>query len=161
MAKQSISEAAERVSLLLGEFQRRIYSGSGKLAKHMKMPDVTMRQLKLLRLLGHVEDVTMKDLAKMAGITMPTATGLVDRMVDNGLVVRADDPDDRRVVRIKLTRKAKGLRDRWRRMRGEKLDRVMSQLTAKDRQRFVEAFETINDLAKRADSSAHGSSDHS
>ena len=144
----SISEAAERVSFLLGQIQRRVFSGTGR---KLNMPDVTMRQLKLLRLLGRVDDVTMKDVAKMADISMPTATGLVDRMVENGLVVRTDDPDDRRVVRVKLTRKATNLRDRWRRLRGEKIDRIMLQLSVDDRRRLVEAFEAIGEILQQAE----------
>ena len=143
MPPTPLSEAAERVNFLLGQTMRRLSSGHGK---RLNMPDVTKRQLRLLRLISHSDNCAMKDLAKMADITMPAATGLVDRMVESGLVVRADDPNDRRVVRVRLTRKARSLKDKWRRLRGEKIDRVLSQLTGQDRERFVAAFETIHEL---------------
>ncbi len=96
MASQPIGDAAERVHLLVSEIQHRFFSGMTHKPKMANLPDVTMRQLRLLRLLGQHESVAMKELARLAGISMPTATGLVDRMVENGFVVRADDPDDRR-----------------------------------------------------------------
>jgi len=151
MASQSIGDAAERVNLLMSEIQHRLFAGMTRKPKMSNLPDVTMRQLKLLRLLGQHDSVAMKELARMAGISMPTATGLVDRMVENGLVVRVDDPGDRRVVRVQLTRKAKGLRDRFRRLRGEKIDRVLSQLNNSDRRRLVEAFETIDKILQQVE----------
>ncbi len=151
MASQSIGDAAERVNLLMSEIQHRLFSGMTRKPKMSNLPDVTMRQLKLLRLLGQHESVAMKELARLAGISTPTATGLVDRMVENGLVVRVDDPDDRRVVRVQLTRKAKGLRDRFRRLRGEKIDCVLSQLSSADRRRLVDAFETIGEVLQQVE----------
>lgn len=148
MASQKISEEAERVNILMGQIMRRLFSGTGK---KLNMPEVTTRQLKLLRILGHYDNSTMKNLAKLADVTTPTVTGLVDRMVGNGLVERVDDPSDRRIVRVKLTRKAKNLRDKWRRLRGEKIDRVMLRLSSKDRRKFMQAFETIDGLLEGLD----------
>ena len=148
MASQKISEEAERVNILMGQIMRRLFSGTGK---KLKMPEVTTQQMKLLRILSHYDNSTMKELARMADVTTPTVTGLVDRMVGNGLAERVDDPSDRRIVRVKLTRKAKNLRDRWRRLRGEKIDRVMARLNSKDRRKFIEAFETIDVLLESLD----------
>lgn len=139
-------EQAERVNILLGQVMRRLFWGTGKT---LKTPDLTTGQLRVLRILGHYENCTMKDLAKMANVSMPTATGLVDRMVEDGLAVRADDPNDRRVVRVKLTRKAKNIRRKWQQRRREKIDRLLTRLGAKDRSRFVEAVETIHEILER------------
>ncbi len=97
MASQKISEEAERVNILMGQIMRRLFSGTGK---KLNMPEVTTRQLKLLRILGHYDNSTMKNLAKLADVTTPTVTGLVDRMVCNGLVVRVDYPSDLRIVLV-------------------------------------------------------------
>ena len=148
MAKKRGSEDAERVGFLMGQIMRRLFSGS---ARKARFPDITTGQLKMLRILGHEDNCTMKELAEMADVTMPTATGLVDRMVGGGLAVRADDPNDRRVVRVKLTAKAKALRERWRRHRVGKIDHVLSGLAAADRRRFVAAFETIHALLEQQD----------
>ncbi len=149
MESRTISEQAERISSLLGDIQRRLFSGAHKKLKP-HWPDVTMRQVRLLRLLGRHESMTMKEIAQMADISTPTATGLVDRMVENGLVVREGDPHDRRVVRVKLTPKARNLREKFRRMRVEKIDRVLSRLSPADRKKLTDAFETIDQVLAKA-----------
>jgi DNA-binding MarR family transcriptional regulator len=65
--------------------------------------DVTMPQLKTIMLLFLNGPMRMSDLAADLGVTMATATGLVDRMVEKGVVIRQDDPDDRRVVMCSLS----------------------------------------------------------
>jgi DNA-binding MarR family transcriptional regulator len=45
----------------------------------------------------------MTRVAELIGISLPTATGLVGRMEDRGLVRREHDDHDRRVVNVRLT----------------------------------------------------------
>lgn len=46
---------------------------------------------------------TNRELAELAGITAPTATRMVDGLLERGFVTRLDDPSDRRAVVISLT----------------------------------------------------------
>lgn len=46
---------------------------------------------------------TNRELAESAGISAPTATRMVDGLVQRGFVTRIDDPVDRRAVVISLT----------------------------------------------------------
>jgi DNA-binding MarR family transcriptional regulator len=46
---------------------------------------------------------TNRELAEQAGISAPTATRMVDGLLQRGLVTRIDDPIDRRAVVISLT----------------------------------------------------------
>ncbi len=39
----------------------------------------------------------------MLGVSAPTASGLVERMVEKGLIARTDDADDRRIRRLHPT----------------------------------------------------------
>ena len=48
-------------------------------------------------------DRTVGDLAEACASQQPTMTKLLDRMARDGLVARAPDPRDRRVVRVALT----------------------------------------------------------
>ena len=49
------------------------------------------------------QSVTMRELAKQLEVGESAATAVVDRLVRQGLVVRHDDPSDRRVVRLELS----------------------------------------------------------
>jgi DNA-binding MarR family transcriptional regulator len=46
---------------------------------------------------------TNRELAELAGISAPTATRIVDGLLDRGFVSRVEDPTDRRAVVISLT----------------------------------------------------------
>src|SRR4051812_45551873 len=47
--------------------------------------------------------ITMSELAEEMSISLPSATSLVNRLVDHGWVKRDQDDKDRRVIRLDLT----------------------------------------------------------
>jgi DNA-binding MarR family transcriptional regulator len=53
------------------------------------------------------DNPSMKDVADMLRIQGSSATVIIDRLVLNGELVRMEDPDDRRVVRIGITEAGK------------------------------------------------------
>jgi DNA-binding MarR family transcriptional regulator len=65
--------------------------------------DYTMPQLKTMFLLFLKGPMRMSDLAADLGVTLATATGLADRLVEKDLVARESEPGDRRVVRCRLS----------------------------------------------------------
>ena len=66
-------------------------------------PDLTMRQLHVLVAASQPEGVTVHELATALDTSPPTASGLVNRLADKGLVTRVEDDLDRRVRHIQLT----------------------------------------------------------
>lgn len=68
-------------------------------AKH----GITATQLNALKLLQSVGDLSLSDLSKRMSATNSAITGLVDRMVEAGLVAREQSAEDRRVWKIRLT----------------------------------------------------------
>ncbi|MDR9459897.1 MAG: MarR family transcriptional regulator [Dehalococcoidia bacterium] len=76
--------------------------------------DLTMSQLKIVLLLFITGHSRMGDIASELGVSLATATGVVDRLVERKLLIRNGDPDDRRVVLCQLSNKGeKLLRDLW------------------------------------------------
>lgn len=59
---------------------------------------------------GKDEGIKLNDLGKLAGLEPSSMTGLIDRMEKDGLVVRDNDPKDRRVTNIQLTQKGINIR---------------------------------------------------
>src|ERR1051325_2686914 len=70
---------------------------------------LTLSQLKILMLLARHGSVSGIELAGMLGVGAAALTGMIDRLVVQDLVARAEDPHDRRVRRIALTRAGKEL----------------------------------------------------
>jgi len=83
--------------------------------------ELTMGQLKALFVLAD-EALTVGQVASLMGLSQPTSSLLIDRLVHLGLVTRTEDPDDRRRTRVRVTADGRtrltGLRqggeDRWR-----------------------------------------------
>jgi DNA-binding MarR family transcriptional regulator len=63
----------------------------------------SMAHFVVLSLLAEGEGLPMTTLARTLDVSLPSMTGIADRMASHGLVERVRDPDDRRVVRCRLT----------------------------------------------------------
>jgi len=85
-------------------------------------------QLHLLGLLNELGPTTVSHLAALLGTSPPSASAMVDRMVDTGLVVRERNEDDRRVVTVSLSPGGKNALEAALGGRREMLERVLSQL---------------------------------
>ncbi len=52
-------------------------------------------------------------IARSLGVTLPTVTGIIDRLATQGYVSRQDDPNDRRLVLASMTDKGRQVIDSW------------------------------------------------
>jgi len=71
--------------------------------------DLTMPQLKVMFILFLSGSARMGVIASELGVNLGTATGVVDRLVERGLVLRESQPGDRRVVLCSLSDKGQEL----------------------------------------------------
>jgi DNA-binding MarR family transcriptional regulator len=76
---------------------------------------------------------SMKDVADMLRIASPSATVMIDRLVLNGELVRMEDPDDRRVVRIGITEAGKKILKTGVKDSIAGMDKLLSVLDEKER----------------------------
>jgi len=88
--------------------------------------DITMAQAKILFLVRATGSLPMSDLVAKLGVTVPTVTGIVDRLVERGLVVRRGTPDDRRRVVIEITPEGVELIDGMRDFSARQLERLLA-----------------------------------
>lgn len=65
---------------------------------------LTMSQLKIMLLLSRHGTLPGGELARMVGVGAAALSGMIDRLVVQNLVTRAEDLHDRRIRRIGLTR---------------------------------------------------------
>jgi DNA-binding MarR family transcriptional regulator len=90
--------------------------------------DITMPQAKLLYLLGALGELHMSQLVRRLGVSLSTISGLVDRLVDHGLVTRREDPADRRQVLVGLTDAGRTFIDRFRELNARQMRALLEQL---------------------------------
>jgi len=71
--------------------------------------DMSTPQFKALLLISEEEGIRMRELARKMGGSFSNATVLVDRLVERGLVERLAEPEDRRVVLVRVSEEGRFL----------------------------------------------------
>jgi len=115
MAKDGILEQAqflfETIRLIqLAAFPRHHASGCGG----SETADLTMPQVHALMTLASHEPLPLKDLAGILGVSPPSASAMVDRLVEGGYVLREQSRTDRRQVVLQVAPKGREARGRIR-----------------------------------------------
>ncbi len=82
---------------------------SNELDSKLKAYGVTISQWSLLRQLWEQEGRSQIELQERLGLEGATVTGLIQRMMNQGLVYRRPDPSDKRVQRVYLTERGRAL----------------------------------------------------
>ena len=90
--------------------------------------------------------ITLGELAAIEQVAPPTATKVVAKLEDQGLVEREDDPSDRRVVRVVLSDAGRRWLDADRRRRHAWLAERIDELPAADRRRLRDAVDVLEHL---------------
>jgi len=94
--------------------------------------DITMAQAKLLYVLVAVGELSMSEIAQRLGITVSTASGAVDRLVELGLLARSDDPSNRRQVRVSVTALGMATLEQVRELSARQLRMLFEQVSDED-----------------------------
>ncbi len=102
MRKEEV-EMAER---LVRIFENVILSEEQSLQKGY-FKDLSIAEMHTLDAIGPYDARTMTETASLLGITVGTLTVSIERLVKKGYVVRNRDVNDRRIVRISLTKNGK------------------------------------------------------
>jgi len=128
-----------------------------QIAKNLRIPTLldsvrrglSSSQLLILLLLDQAADsiVRMSDIARELGVSLPTATGLVDRLLRDGLVDRRANPDDRRMVLAVITPDGRKLIRHVLRVLDNVLDAVLSNMNEADQQAVAAATQRIFELS--------------
>ena len=100
--------------------------------------DVNKQELSLVAFVGNEEAVIMRDISNFLEVPYSTTTGIVDKLVDKGYLLRYNSAQDRRTVMVSLSeKKGKGLYSLYTDMRFKLGERILCQLDKKDRDRLV------------------------
>ncbi|MFN0072522.1 MAG: MarR family winged helix-turn-helix transcriptional regulator [Chloroflexota bacterium] len=105
--------------------------------------ELTMPQLKVLFRLNAQGPARVGALARALRVTLPTMTGILDRLVEQGLIRRDEDPTDRRLVISRLTPEGQELVDQLQAAGRTRLARVYEALSPDDLARHVAALECV------------------
>jgi DNA-binding MarR family transcriptional regulator len=148
MQKNALFEFADKINqimpVMFREFARRqvseLYKGK-----------ITIPQFLLLESLYRDGESKMTALANLMRVSTAAMTGTVERLVRDGYVMRVYDPGDRRIVKIKLTRKGnklvKGVGEHRRRM----VIKIFSRISDGDCADYLRIISQIRDILVKGD----------
>ncbi len=105
--------------------------------------EITLPQFWALGYLDHHGKSKMNNLAKHLKISPSGTTGLIDRLILQGLVARKADLHDRRIVWIELTAKGRGIIKSISKQKTETLIRVFGKIAPKDREHYLNILEQV------------------
>ena len=89
------------------------------------------------------EGISVKGLAERTSVTPGAITQFVDGLVEMGLVMREGDPNDRRIVRLKLTELAKSQFEHFRKDYLTSASRVFNVLSNDEIKQLISLFDKI------------------
>ena len=132
-------ECTQRVWAVLPTLMRTI---AAHLRQQEPRLDVTMWQIMVLKWLKG-DPLTVGHLARKFLVSTPTMTRLLDSLVERGLVERREDPEDRRRVRLFLTRKGEDLFQELDRRALRCVEDIVAGLAADEKERVVAAMDIL------------------
>jgi DNA-binding MarR family transcriptional regulator len=89
----------------------------------------------------------LTELAAREGVTQPAMTQLIARIAEQGLVERGADPQDGRVVHVRLTENGRELIAGRRAARAERVSGLLAALSQSERATLIAALPALNALA--------------
>jgi len=112
--------------------------------------DLTYAQSQVLFHVADNAGCHMGDVAKAFGVTLPAVTHIVDRLEEKQFLSRADDPADRRVYVLELTRGGRALVQELHGLQMRGVEGVLRRMSGDDRQRVLKGLEALVDAAAEA-----------
>ena len=113
--------------------------------------DLTMPQLKTLIYVTKNQAATSGQIAANLGVGLSTITGIVDRLAEQNLVTRREDPRDRRITRVLPTPSGCELVNELIEYRNEVVTAILSQLEPEQLTLVETAFQYLLDAVTRID----------
>jgi DNA-binding MarR family transcriptional regulator len=135
----STEELADAVQLL----SRRLRHGARHRLSPLGLTPGQSRALSVLERAGR--PVRMAELAEQLRVVPRSATGVVDGLVDAGLVSRGPDPANRRSVLVALTESGRGVLDALATARRETAEELFGPLDPDDQRRLLDLLRRLDE----------------
>ena len=111
--------------------------------------ELTIPQFRTLMMLSQGPQ-RMGAIAQHLSSSLSSATSMIDRLVDKGLVERVAQSDDRRVVACELTSSGRGQIDRIWSLGRTRISRIAEELSIEELRIVVEAMQLLYSAGQKA-----------
>jgi DNA-binding MarR family transcriptional regulator len=101
------------------------------------------REFLLMRFVAASDGPSQQALAEQLAVPASRMVALVDHLEDSGLVERRPDPDDRRVRRLHLTRKGRGVLERAGKIAIDHETRLCAGINREERELLIDLLQKL------------------
>ncbi|MGE0267593.1 MAG: MarR family winged helix-turn-helix transcriptional regulator [Candidatus Omnitrophota bacterium] len=133
------SDIASEISIIMPLIGRRI------LLDFFQSVDISQSQLLTIMAVHSKGTCRLSELSRAMEISNPTASGIVDRLVQNNYVIRTLDVNDRRAVCISLSAKGAQIAKKFQRTVQKKWYSILIELRQKDQDDFIRILRDIKE----------------
>lgn len=124
-----------------------VFHGLGR--QHPTSERLSMRQFQTLLLLDANGSMTLSDLCEKLAVASSTGTELANRLVEAGLIDKAEGSGDKRQHLLSVSPAGAALLKKRRDDLVERFAELLDHFNPKDREAFVKSFETIWKIASK------------
>jgi len=143
--------AVDLVDRILDQLEPLIARQRRAIARQGCLRAISSTQLHVLFLLDCDGPLAMGKLADLLDVSLPNVTGIVDRMVEHGLVQRGGDAHDRRVVTVGATEAGHALVEQIDMVRRRSLAALLSRLDPRQQEQALHIFSELRRAAETLD----------
>jgi DNA-binding MarR family transcriptional regulator len=132
------------VDAIVGQFRSSFSELRCVASERLVQHGVSMSHLHLMSMLDRHGELTMSRIAELLDVSDSNATGLIDRMEERGFVERFRDPNDRRVVLVRVSERGRQILTDVEVVRDDLMRKVLGRLDAPQLDRLSLA---VNDVS--------------
>ena len=113
---------------------------------HYSIQDLgfTLPQLSVISILEKYGEQKVSELSLKMGLSDSTVSGILDRLEQKNIIKRRRTKDDRRVVKISLTKKSKEFCNDFRQKREEYFTQLLKKLSEQEIKDIIKGLEILN-----------------
>jgi DNA-binding MarR family transcriptional regulator len=142
----TLVDRVTEVSRVISRFRRQLRRSTGRGFDSARL---TESQSELLWLVGRHPDISVSGAAAELGLVANTASTLVSKLVDKGLLVRTAGQTDRRVGQLRLAGAAQQIVDTSRTTRRAALAEVLNELDDAQLDSLTTGLEVLDTMTRR------------
>jgi DNA-binding MarR family transcriptional regulator len=143
MPKLSLIEFADKLNDILPAM---LQGFARQQANELYKGKITLPQFLILESLNRAGESKMSVLAHSLHVTTAAMTGIVDRLVRDGYCLRQDDPEDRRIVKVKLSSGGRELVKKINAQRRQMILGIFSRISEDDRVDYLRILTQIKEI---------------
>lgn len=134
-------ELAERFIESLGAIMRARGNAFRKVAGRQ---GITLPQFFLLKMVKSHDEMTVTQVSQAMMVAVPTASRMIDNLCEKGWLERRKDPENRRLTRVRLTRRGHNILREMGELQKKELLKLMDREDIKEVEAFVAWMEKFS-----------------